>query len=103
MAQLNTKNFMKTAVDQTLKLIEVRTDQIHFNFFNLSNEAWKTFAGPFNISSRSEIVKFLYDFIPPMENGGYPLGRCLGPLTPIFFFVPETLGVCYNCKDKYDI
>ena len=69
MAQLNTKNFMKTAVDQTLKLIEVRTDQIHFNFFNLSNEAWKTFASPFNISP---IIKFLYDFIPPMENGGYP-------------------------------
>ena len=36
MAQLNTKNFMKTAVDQTLKLIEVRTDQIHFNFFNFN-------------------------------------------------------------------
>ena len=31
------------------------------------------------------------------------LGRCLVYLTPIFFYVNETLCVCYNYKDIYEI
>ena len=49
-----------------------------------------------------EIVKVESDYKQDIVEKSL-VGRCLVTSTPIFFYVNETLCVCYNYKDKYDI